>query len=66
MPNLPLKSSIALISWQSVMALKRQDRVMNRFCSYLWVFEQAHADKTRSAFDKSQTTDIVAVCVAIL
>jgi IS5 family transposase len=22
---------------------------MNRFCSYLWVFEQAHADKTRSA-----------------
>jgi hypothetical protein len=31
---------------------------MNRFCSYLWVFEQAHADKTRSAFDKSQTTDI--------
>jgi hypothetical protein len=37
---------------------------MNRFCSYLWVFEQAHADKTRSAFDKSQTTDIVAVCVA--
>jgi hypothetical protein len=39
---------------------------MNRFCSYLWVFEQAHADKTRSAFDKSQTTDIVAVYVAIL
>jgi hypothetical protein len=30
------------------------------------VFEQAHADKTRSAFDKSQTTDIVAVCVAVL
>jgi IS5 family transposase len=25
---------------------------MNRFCSYLWVVEQAHADKTRSAFDK--------------
>jgi IS5 family transposase len=27
---------------------------MNRFCFYLWIFEQAHADKTRSAFDKSQ------------
>jgi hypothetical protein len=40
--------------------------VMNRFCFYLWIFEQAHADKTRSAFDKSQTTDIVAVYIAIL
>jgi hypothetical protein len=28
--------------------------IMNRFCFYLWIFEQAHADKTRSAFDKSQ------------
>jgi hypothetical protein len=45
---------------------KHQVRVMNRFCFYLWIFEQAHADKTRSAFDKSQTTDIVAVYVAIL
>ncbi|VVM19601.1 hypothetical protein BSPWISOXPB_10298 [uncultured Gammaproteobacteria bacterium] len=39
---------------------------MNRFVLIFGVFEQAHADKTRSAFDKSQTTDIVAVCVAIL
>jgi hypothetical protein len=38
MPNLPLKSSIALTSWQSVMALKRRTyvtRSSERFSSYL-------------------------------
>jgi hypothetical protein len=31
------------------------NRVMNRFCSYLWVFELILVDKTRNLFDKFQT-----------
>jgi hypothetical protein len=41
-------------------------RVMNRFCSYLWVVVLILVDKTRNLFDKFQTGCVWEVCVVTL
>jgi hypothetical protein len=69
--NLIFKMSVALHGKQAqestvLIDHTHQARVMNRFCSYLWVVVLILVDKTRNLFDKFQTGCVWEVCVAIL